>query len=446
MSEIEALVETCMESSHLTELPPSPSLVEQAKTNARYLYEQYRKVIPEDSLDGYRSHCWDASYSTQWNDTHYSGHIGETAFHGKMKDLDIHSKQYKDFSKRFPSHKFSTDRVCLPKVFLTGYPKCGSTFAHCFMNKIIYRSLYNFKTPLSSKKEPHFWVKSHKIPTAEMLGKYLFYYIPGMKQLHKSKAIFIDAKVNKMHLWPRFESSEHDLTNYCLLPAVIPKLIPGSKFVVIMRNPIAKLYSTFWFLCTYDNQPLPDIRTQLKGPELFHNLTLHKISVFNDCMRDRTVPAFSQACRLNKTYSSCIRQRLHLLERCIHQIMSIKSSSCFRSKLADGLYYAHVQKWLSINPREDFLFMTLEDLIHDPQHIAKEFLQFLSLKTDLSDSTMEIQRAIDTCGTNVQNQVNYHNDKRLQMRRETKVLLETFYSPFNALLSESIGISLPWKH
>ena len=449
--EVEGLVERCMEAAHLTELPQLPSLLEQAKTNAKYLYEEYRKVIPKRSLDGYRSHCWKAPYSTQWNDTYYSGHIGNTAFIGR---LDNRTSKLKDFHKQFPTYQFSTDLVCLPKVFLAGYPKCGSTFTYCFLNKIVYMSLHAFSRSLSLRKEGHFWIRDfYEIPKAGKVGQYLLNFIPGMDQISKShskEAIFIDGKINKMHLWPLFQRSEiGNVSNYCLLPVVMPKLIPGSKFIVVMRNPVSRIYSKFWYTCTRLHKIKPlNLESQLEGPEIFHNLTLQKITMFTNCMRDVSVPAISHACQLNEAYSSCIGQRLHLLEKCA-QVMDFASANfspkCFQAKVAEGLYYIHAKKWLSMIPKEDFLFLTLESLSQDPWKNARVILQFLNLKTDIVNSRGRIQEAVKSCRKKQQVLIDYHNDERFKMRRDTKMLLEQFYSPFNKLLSELIGMELPWK-
>lgn len=464
LSEIEGLVEQCMETTHITDFFRSPSLLEQAKANAKYMYQEYRKVIPATSLAGHRSHCWRDSYSAHWNDSHYSSRIGNTTYHGELNDLDIHRRQFREFSAMFPSRKFESDLVCLPKVFMTGYPKCGSSFAHCFTNKLIYRSLYKYNTLLSSKKEPHFWViestkgipnsGKYEIPTAEKIGKYLFYFIPGLKQISKfgsKDAIFVDAKVNKMFKWPLFEKSQHNLTNYCLLPTVIPKMLPGSKFIVIMRNPVTMLYSVFWYTCTYHDKPLPAMLNRLKGPDIFHDRVVHKIKVFNNCMRDTSSPAISHVCELDD-YSSCIKERLHLLEKCAHAITfnmaSPEMPNCGRTRVSAGLYYAHIRKWFSILPRKDFLILTLEELIRNPPENAREILQFLDLNTDIADSKSKIQEAVGACTikANTQVLIDYHHDKRFQMRTDTKALLESFFSPFNDLLSKLVGRSLPWNY
>lgn len=87
MVEVEDLVEKCMKEANLSIVIQSPSIVEQAKSNARYLYDQYRRIIPQHSLDGYKSHCWKEMFSTQWDQRTYSGNIGNMTFSRKTEDL-----------------------------------------------------------------------------------------------------------------------------------------------------------------------------------------------------------------------------------------------------------------------------------------------------------------------------------------------------------------------
>ena len=100
------------------------------------------------------------------------------------------------------------------------------------------------------------------------------------------------------------------------LPSVIPKLIPDSKFIVVMREPVSMLYSTFWFSCTTWSIPLSQ-ETKLAAPRIFHDRIMAKVDIFNHCMQDRSIPSISYVCELNSSYRSCILQRLHLTERCV---------------------------------------------------------------------------------------------------------------------------------
>ena len=249
--EVEHLVVECMRATHIGTMPDTNSLLEQAKSNARYLYKEYRKVIPQNSLIGYGSYCWNMPYSMKWTKSEYRGHIGNVSFSGKISDITYSYTLFSYLNKKFLYHGFSGSLACLPKIFLVGFPKCGSSFSYCVINKLLTTSRA-YTSP--SIKEPHFWVatdakKRFHMPTKEDVGKYLYYYLPGLQEISdtvKNEVILTDGTANKMFKWPQFSRTEHDLANYCLLPSVLPRLIPGSKFITVMRDPVSMLYSAFW--------------------------------------------------------------------------------------------------------------------------------------------------------------------------------------------------------
>ena len=79
--------------------------------------------------------------------------------------------------------------------------------------------------------------------------------------------------------WPQFYPNE-GLVNFCLLPSVILQVLPTSKYVVVMRNPLDMLYSAFWFSCTMYGIHL-SMATKLKGPDIVHQRIVTKIKLFN---------------------------------------------------------------------------------------------------------------------------------------------------------------------
>ena len=315
---------------------------------------------------------------------------------------------------------FSSPFVCLPKIFIAGFSKCGSTFLYCFLNKIIYSSLG--VRPSESEKEVHWWVeagykpKPHK-PIASDIGKYILNFARGLDAMEKSQynMVMIDGSPNILWSWPRFYPNE-GLVNYCLLPSIIPQVLPTSKFIVVMRNPLDMLYSAFWFSCTMRGIKL-SMTTRLKGPEIFHERIVEKIKQFNNC---------------TKSYS---------LDRCVfHVSFNIFNGTtdlkrCGRSRLDMALYYVHVRKWLSIVPRDKFLFLTLEEISTDSHKVAKKIIQFLELPvphvTDYETSCFH--------SLNTQESIDYHNDPRLQMRADTRDYLKRFFRPFNQKLAELIS-------
>lgn len=444
-SNIEDLVEWCMRNTNLI-ATESSSLLKQAKFNAKYILEEYRKVVPEKSLDRYGSHCWKQPYSVKWDKVNFSGHIGNISFDGSVVD-SYQGKTFSYLNEHFESdHHFKTDVICLPNVYITGFPKCGSSFAYCVISRLILGS-----SP--GVKEPHFWVtKNATMPSASDFGKYIMDFIPILRRFSSSSAIhriLIDGSVNKMFKWPRFAKTEHSLANYCLLPTVMPKLFPRAKYITVMREPISMLYSTFWYSCSRLKGVIPSA-TQMKGPSVFHERIVAKLNMFNQCMRDSSIPSLSQACTLDSShnYSSCITQRIHLLDECAQAISENKFSpdmpDCGKTRITMGLYFTHIRKWLSVVPRKNFLFLILESLSDDLAGSMHETLQFLDIRGGVE--LLRLKHVAGACGRNNQHEIHYRDNPHLQMRKETRVLLEMFFEPFNVLLAQLIGKEISWQY
>ena len=414
-------VETCLAAAGLLEYRTA------AKENAKYFLGVLRQVIPIDFSSTYRrSSCW----QTEFRVTVLSqgmrfriGNITSGPEHGhigsKSEHMRFQSALVKDLMLQHHG-LFSSPFVCLPKIFIAGFSKCGSTFLYCFLNKIIHSSLG--VRPSESEKEIHWWVeagykpKPHK-PIASDIGKYILNFARGLDAMEKSQynMVMIDGSPNILWSWPRFYPNE-GLVNYCLLPSIIPQVLPTSKFIVVMRNPLDMLYSAFWFSCTMRGIKL-SMTTRLKGPEIFHERIVEKIKQFNNC---------------TKSYS---------LDRCVfHVSFNIFNGTtdlkrCGRSRLDMALYYVHVRKWLSIVPRDKFLFLTLEEISTDSHKVAKKIIQFLELPvphvTDYETSCFH--------SLNTQESIDYHNDPRLQLRADTRDYLKRFFRPFNQKLAELIS-------
>ena len=443
--ELEDLVEECLRAANLNSIAGSPSRLERAKRNARYLYDEYRKVIPEHSLDGYGSHCWNETFSVHWDHAKYSGHLGNMTFSRIYGDRRMHQVHTPGApGSFFPNTSFNSSIVCLPKVFLAGYYKCGTSFTHCLMEKLTFLALQLQPSETTFEKEPRIWARElYELPNKERIAKYLFYYLPALRKISEhedhQKLVLVDATPNKIYRWPVFKG-EHNLTNYCLLPSVIPKLLPGSKFIIQLREPVSMIYSYFWEIC--EGHPPP------KASDIFHKNSMIKVNQFNNCMRDRSIPSISHACKLDTNYSTCIVQRIHLVEKCMEEIdyldtLTVKSKfDCGNSPVAVGIYFVHVQQWLRMLPRDQFLFLTLEDTLQNTTSSVHRILQFLNLRTDIDAD----ESLIRSCSRKKYERPHTRNDPTYKMRKDTKALLEIFFQPFNKLLFALLGKKLPWDY
>ena len=100
----------------------------------------------------------------------------------------------------------------------------------------------------------------------------------------------------------------------------------------------------------------------------------------------------------------------------------------------------HIRKWLHIVPRERIIFLTLEEVNSNASIVAHSILKFLDLNTTLASDIGNVKAMMSGMAhSNLQNKVNYKTDVKLQMRKDTKQLLEIFYHPFNSFLAELIG-------
>ena len=450
---VEESVNECMQTTNLH----YQLILSDAKRNARYFFDEFRKAIPKNSLRGYTSHCWNKYYFTRWSKRtkNFSGNIGNIPFSRDLNKFFPYDRIFSYLNTKFPRKWYDSNLVCIPKVFLAGFPKCGSTFLYNFIKALISKSK-NLTNPDRNEahKETQFWVRFHAlseeniyVPSVNDLGAYLLNYIPGthkMSSFNTKDSILLDGTPNYMYEWPVFRKTDHNMTNYCLLPSVLPKLIPNSKFIVIMRNPVDMLYSAFWYFCI--NIKHVEI-TAVQGPDIFHERVTSKLHMFNNCMNENAIipgeyTMFDPECPLNsKNYSSCIQNRIHLLDNCLAritpEIFTAEMPKCmYDNRVHVGVYFAHIRKWLSVVPRDRFLFLKFEELVKNPSQGALSLLKFLNLDTKVASNEQVIEEIVSSCSRNAQVGINYRDDPQLQMREDTRTMLEKFYHPFNSLLAQ----------
>lgn len=436
-------LDTCLKSSNLLDENGVEAI---AKSNALDFYTVLRRAVPQEFNSTYASPCWDSYFSA-------TSDINER-IKATVQDADRQTNHTSILSRVSPSARqlmkyrsgpVHSKLLCLPKVLFAGYPKCGSTFSWCFISKLLIAQGINSRIP-TAEKEPHWWVRTRaeiicQSPTIDDLGRYFLNFAPGyddIKSQGNNKEILIDGTPNMMFSWQRFCGEEQlDMANYCLLPSLLPHLIPSAKFIVVMRNPVDVLYSAFWFSCTFSRVTVPR-SLQLEGPDIFHERIWHKIDHFTGCMTEVSGP-LSIPCTVDSLFGTCIKQRLHLLDKCVREItydfFAGRLSRCGRSRTEMVLYYAHTKKWLSVVPASKFLFLKLEELVAEPAKVARNIQDFLGIPRQ----SINVQKITSSCRQNTQKTIDYHSDPLLQMRNDTRTLIQTFYQPFNEKLAELLG-------
>ena len=419
-----------------------------ARRSAASYVREFRKVIPlgyEQSRVHPISHCWKMNYEVHTKNRHIWGHIGSVKFDEVIPD-DYRSHLLRDVQNDFHNH-FSSQTVCLPNLFLLGFPKCGSTFLWCLIERVVNATI---RVRPAAFKEPGWWSERRdglsKLEAAEF-GRYISNFatpIRAIDTLSQENVIIAEGTPGMAYASPKFNLNDHHQLNYCLLPAAIPHFLPYAKFIMIMREPSDALYSLFWWAC---KGRLTE-KTRKGIPDAFHKGVILMIDVFNKCMRNENIPDIHQACSLlSSDYSSCIShpKRLALLDKCADRMSTRDFSTqrtgmprCAKIGFSMYMYIIHVRRWLSVPEHvqpNKFYFLTLNDT-SDSVTVARRVFQLMdiSLPVNFDDvarlAYTECQRRKNT------QKIHYSSDPALQMRQDTRTLLKRFFAPFNQMLSQ----------
>ncbi len=409
MAVVKDRVQMCLSATGMKEYFQQNGLLEDALTSAANYVARIRRLVPERFLTAFSSHCWAVNITVQVD----RSSTGSLTIHGKYGTISYQGNLTNTHVRPYnPSNGADFLSVaCIPEVFLAGFAKCGSTY--------LYSLLHQHPLIIKSRsKEPHWWLFANHFTdntsgNALFLAEYLLTYKSLVEEMQKQNTfglLSVDATPSKMYRWPHFDKDKNLKVNYCLLPAVIPKVLPRAKFLVVMRNPTDLLYSSFWFSCTRRGGNVAKDE-QLKGPNIFHERVVKKISTFKICIE--RFPLVK--CVLDSTRNS----------------FSLELP-CGKIRLDMSLYYVHVHKWLSVVPQSKFLFLTLEELSADADGTMSEVWNFLGLP-------YTVLQPAEMSSWNQQERIDYHHNPQLFMREDTRELLNKFFAPYNQMLADLLG-------
>ena len=313
---------------------------------------------------------------------------------------------------------------CLPLVHLAAFPKCGTT--------ALYQMLTHHPSvakPL--RKEGHFWstfTEDNGTYEDKLLHSlwYLHQFQSSAQQISKSpRSITIDASPST--LWRVLHKFEEE-SDMSVLPSVINQLTPTARFIVIMRNPVQRLFSDFWFFCSHQNWArnghvvVPNSYLE-NGRQIFHNLSAESILRFHSCV-------FNFHARIS-VYYECVRRAAVGDE-------NSRSTSCFQLRIGIGMYYYHITRWLRVIPRERFLFLRSEDLSLDPYSTMERVWRFLDLPPQTRQQMEASLARRHEWNTNDWIKSEEYRE-RFAMLPETERILREFYRPHNEKLAELLS-------
>ena len=302
----------------------------------------------------------------------------------------------------------STQLYCLPYFFIAGFPKSGTTTLHEALQQ-------HPQIVRPTTKEPHWWTR---VPLEDMntdylkliILEYLLYFSATAKRLSlRPNEGMITYDGSQSTLWD--SNFFMDNEDYCAMPAIVSRVLPNAKFIVLMRNPVTREYSNFFYSCGSNVASWPN-HVQEDPPRQFHKMVELDTIAFDGCLK-----------RTNNSIYKCMRY--------IRSVKSGCGSGHIGKRLPISLYHVHLNKWLQFYPRKNFLFLRTEDMCREPHIMMTRITKFLGVEP------LSREKAQEWLCNQANAQNIYSTDpEKFKMKPETKQILEDFYKPFNAKLAE----------
>ncbi|KAL3885341.1 hypothetical protein ACJMK2_025412 [Sinanodonta woodiana] len=181
-----------------------------------------------------------------------------------------------------------------------------------------------------------------------------------------------------------------------LAPDLIRHINPDVKLILILRNPIERLYSHY----LHGNYGTT--------ASSFHFDVIHSIEAIQSCLSKQSV----RTCLYNETL--------------MHEL---------KVPLSASMYVVHLREWLRVFPRHQIFILRFEDYIQDMKSSLSNLFRFLQLD-DIPDEQM--QRIVSM-------PIFYKTEKKDYagaIYRETKEVLHRFLYPYTKRLATLLNDSL----
>ncbi|CAH1789496.1 unnamed protein product [Owenia fusiformis] len=304
---------------------------------------------------------------------------------------------------------------CLPYVYLIGFPKCGTT-------DMIHR-LHRHPDVAMSKKEFHWWTKMRAPKAkgntslchytdlfneaAEIVKESTYIGTQGPNANYFHKKIIIDGSPSTV-----FNCSLEDFDEGGPMRIIADDIrhVQGnkSKFIVMLRDPVERLYSEFIFF----RKSHPDEEV---NPNIFDEMARKGIRLFNDCLES------------------------HSLRMCVYK-SDLQLEHSFRLVL--GIYHIYLRDWIKV-VGDDLLPVVLEEFVEDKTKTMTAIFDHLNIER-LHPLHMDGLGLLSKEGVNG---VKQKYEKYGEMLPETRTLLEGFYAEYNKELEKTLGRKLiHWEY
>ena len=374
------------------------------------------ELVPQNFSRMFRNPCWYSSLDIPSNLSNYFNSLKTIRY--PIFNMSMATMIVKNVSKSLINQQLQQKLFCVPYVYLAAFPKCGSTILYWLIvqNPMIAKPI---------RKEGHFWATFRENGTYvdKQLHTlwYLHQFIPAADQIsHSPLSITIDGSPST--LWKTLDEPKN-VSQLYILPSMMKKVVPNARYIVIMRDPVERLFSDFWFFCSrrwWDKKHkivVPEHYTE-HAQQIFHNLTVEATSQFHTCV-DAGVSILVCVHRATRGYTS-------------------STEDCFPLRLGVGLYYYHLVSWLATIPRGRFLFLRTEDLAADPYSVMQRVWNFLEIPAQPKEEIQSVLAMKRHRNSNEWIRSAEYKD-RFAMLPQTEHMLRVFYRPHNQMLAQLLS-------
>ena len=219
--------------------------------------------------------------------------------------------------------------MCLPAFFLAGFPKSGTTTLHSVLSEhaMMVKGL---------RKEMQWWTR---MPLDDKDPNYLrlvalryiqYFYESANSQIKEnSQLLAYDASQSTLYDSSFFVDNE----NYCAMPIAVSHILPSSKFIIVMCNPVERTFSHYKFYCTKRMSKPPPSR-------VFHERVVAHLNFLQECLSQ------------NHSMYECVSDKQFATPK------PPRTEGCgtVGYHLIISMYYLHLKKWMQFFLRESFLF------------------------------------------------------------------------------------------
>ncbi|GIL59026.1 hypothetical protein Vafri_13998 [Volvox africanus] len=292
---------------------------------------------------------------------------------------------------------------CLPYFQILGVSKCGTTD--------LYNRLTEHPDMIDcSWKGPHFWDESAYPVRVKRPGRYDGSF-PAYVNVFDKAAARIQA--NQVAITGEASSNTYTAVYSHLRGRTLVKRInatlaqylweatPWSRYIVMFRDPVTRYRSAFFY---------------------YRNKALGKPS--------------------DQEFLDRVQQDISDWEKCLAENSKLYCLKAYHpQQLVKGMYAEFLDGWLSVWPRDRFLFMRTEDYKAAPVEHVTASIKFLGLR-DLTQG--EMGKIVDLEAKNTQS--SKYGDNKADSKELAKAyqILKDFYRPFNQALSKAFGDDPRW--